>query len=242
MEIKNYILKMMTQWELFQFAYDTLAFAENYAEGMPQPYTDKLAELREAFDIYDEEVAQERMPSPLELLKADDDRDYAIRKMYQLIRYYADYRYDATKEQAARGLKKVFKTFGTGSYISRQAQKVQTSMIYLLVQELAHDTEQQYVATLGLTAVVEALDRSNSVFKKEQNSRSTMRANYVAGVVQNARKELQQQIVEFMTLIDALAMVEGEEKYDKLKQFVATMTKEYVAGIRQRTKKKDAEE
>lgn len=53
MEIKNYILKMMTQWEHFQFAHDAIAFADKHAEGMPQTYTNKLKEVRAAFDIYD---------------------------------------------------------------------------------------------------------------------------------------------------------------------------------------------
>lgn len=241
MEIKNYILKMMTQWELFQFAHDTIAYADKYAEGIPQTYADKLEELRAAFDVYDEEVAQLRMPSPLELLKADDDRDYAIRKMYDLIRYYSDYRFDVAKEEAGKKLKRVFKNYGTGSFISRQAQEVQTAMTTLLLQELAREVEQQHVAILGLNEVVEALDTSNKVFKDEQKVRNNLRAKYVTGVVQSVRKELQTQIVEFMELINALAVVEGEEKYDKLKRVIATMTKEYVSGIRLRTKKKEAE-
>ena len=242
MEIKNYLLKMMTQWELFQFAHDTIAFADKEAEGKSPNYADKLEDLRTAFDIYDEEIAQQRMPSPLELLKADDNRDYAIRKMYQLIRYYSDYRYDAAKEQAARNIKRIFKSYGTGSFISRQAQEVQTAMISLLLKELTRDVEQQSVVTLGLTEVVQALDTSNRVFNKEQESRNKMRAKYVTGVAQSAREELQKQIVEFMALINALALVEGEGKHDNLIRVIATMTKEYVARMRQRTKKGEGEE
>lgn len=242
MEIKNYILKMMTQWKLFQFALDTIAFADNYAEGMPQTYADKLEELRAAFNIYDQEVAQQRMPSRLELLKADDDRDYAIRKMYQLILYYSDYRYDAAKEHAAKGIKRIFKSYGTGSFISRQAQDVQTTMISLLLKELARPMEQQHVVTLGLTEVMLALDTSNRVFNEEQMVRNKILAAYVTDVQKHARIELQKQIMEFVALINALAVVEGEEKYAELKQIINSMVKEYMAGVGQRSKKKKEEE
>ena len=69
-----------------------------------------------------------------------------------------------------------------------------------------------------------------------------MRAKYVTGVAQSAREELQKQIVEFSALINALAIVEGEEKYEELKRIIATMVKEFMAGVRQRTKKEQEEE
>lgn len=47
--------------------------------------------------------------------------------------------------------------------------------------------------------------------------------------------------MEFAELINALAVVEGEEKYVQLKQVIATMVKVYVAGVHQRTKKKKIE-
>ncbi len=135
---------------------------------MLQTYAKKLEELGSAFDIYDKELAQDRMPTPHQLLKADEDRDYAIRKLYQLICCFSDYRYDAAKENAAKALKVIFKSYGTGSFISRQAQDVQTAMIGNLLQELARDTEKQYVATLNLTEVVLALDTNNQILKENK--------------------------------------------------------------------------
>lgn len=112
MNIKLHTLKMMRQWQLFKFTFDMIELAHKQEEGMPQAYVDKLNELNAAFDIYDKEVAQDRMPTHHQLLKADVDRDYAIRKLYQLIRYFADYRFDAAKEDAAKALKTIFKSYG----------------------------------------------------------------------------------------------------------------------------------
>lgn len=202
----------------------------------------KLEELHTAFDIFDEELVQERLPTPHQLLQADKERDYAIRKIYQLIGYYSDYRYDAAKEQAAKRLKSVFKSYGTGSAISRLSQDMQTAIISNLLQELARDKEQQYVATLGLSEAVLALATSNKVFDKEQQNRRKLQSEYVTGLVRDARTELQNQFMEFVALINALAVVEGPEGYDVLKKTIRAMIQKNVAAVRQRTKKKDAEE
>lgn len=233
---------MLTKWELFQLVDDTLAIADKHQEGMPHAYTEKLEELRTAFDVFDEELVQERLPTPHQLLQADKERDYAIRKIYQLIGYYSDYRYDAAKEQAAKELKTIFKSYGTGSAISRLSQDMQTAVISNLLKELGRDKEQQYIATLGLTEAVMALTTNNKVFDKEQRSRNILKAKYVTGVVRDARTEVENHFMEYTELINALAVVEGPEKYDVLKKTIYAVVQKYVAAVRQRTKKKDAEE
>lgn len=241
MKIKLYYLERMTRWELFQFTYDTIDVAHKHEEGMPQSYAEKLEELCKAFEVYDKELAQTRIPLPAsqQLIEAADNRDYAIRKLYQLARYYADYRYDATKQNAGRGLKAIFRSYGTGSFISRQAQDVQTAMITNLLQELERDTAQQHLSILNLTEVVAALDQNNRIFEKEQQARRKKEAKYVTGLARDARIALQNQIMEFTTLINALAVVEGEEKYAKLKQIIGSMIKKYMTAVRQRTKKRE---
>ncbi len=197
--------------------------------------------MRTVFDIYDEELVKERMPTPHQLLKTDDDRDYALRKMYDLIRYYSDYRYDTAKEKAAKHLKAVFKQYGTGSAIARRPQDTQTAIINFLLQKLGRDTEQQHIATIGLTEVMTALATSNKIFDREQLLRRNLQSEYVTEVVQNARRELQGKLMEFVDLVNALSLVEGQEKYVKLKQSMNTMVQEYVAAMRQRAKKKEVE-
>ena len=68
-----------------------------------------------------------------------------------------------------------------------------------------------------------------------------MEARYVTGVVRDARTELQKQILEFANLINALALLEGEEKYAELKQIIGAMLQKYVSAVRQRTKKKEVD-
>ena len=238
MKIKYYTLKQQTRWELFQFMQHVLSFSSQQSEEMPQAFTDKLEELRTTFDIYDEELVQERKPTPHQLLQAEDGRLYAIRKLFQLIGYFTNYRYDAEKELAAKKLKLIFKRYGTGSKISRLNQDTKTAVITNLLQDLSKDVPIQYIATFGLTDVMEALHINNQVFSKEQLNRRSLEAEYVTGVVKTARLELQNQFMEFVALINALAMVDGPEKYIELKQIIMTLVHDSVAKVKQRTKKK----
>ena len=239
MIFKLYTFKLLTRWEFFQLLYHVLSFCDKYSEGMPQAFTDKVAELRIAFDVYDVELVQDRMPTPHELLQADEGRDYAIRKTYQLITYYSDHRFDPNKELAAKKLKRIFKSFGTGSKISRAEQDTKTAMISNLVQELSTESSLQHIATLNLTDEVAALNQHNRVFAKEQNNRYKLQANYVTGVVRDARMETQNKFMELVALINALSVVDGPEKYIELKQIFKTLVQESVTVARQRTKKKE---
>ena len=81
MTLRLYLLNSLSRWEIFQFLYDTLSFSEEYGADMPKSFTTKLQELRTAFDIYDIELVQDRKVSSEKLLKEDEERNFAIRKM-----------------------------------------------------------------------------------------------------------------------------------------------------------------
>ncbi len=235
-------LNRLSRWEVFQLLYDVLAFAEPRMEGMPIAFTNQLEKLRITFDIYDIEIAEQRRISTEQLLKADEERDFAIRKTYTLLRDYADYRYDTKKMEAATALKRIFKRYGTGSSISRRPQDTQTSMINNLLQEFARPASVEHIVTLNLTELVTALTTYNQIFTHEQRVRDKAQASYVTGVARNARINAQNDFMTFVDIVNALAIVEGEEKYIKLKQLVNQLVKEYVTKAKQRKKKKEVEE
>lgn len=242
MNIRLYSFKLLTRWEFFQMLAEALKVFESNQAEMPQSYTDKVAELRTAFEIYDKELVQERTLTPQQLFRAEERRDYAVRKIYQLIRYYSDYRFSQEKERAAKALMRIFKSYGTGSKISRQGQDAKTAIITNLLQELSGDTAPQHIATLQLTDAVEALETNNLVFKREQQRRRKLQAEFVKGVARSARTEVQNQFMKLVTLVNALAVVEGEEKYAELKQLLTTIVQKYLTQARQRTKGREVEE
>ena len=117
-------------------------------------------------------------------------------------------------------------------------QDMKTAMITNLLQELSTESSLQHIATLHLTDEVESLAEHNKVFAKEQNNRYKLQAAYVTGVVRDASLKAQNEFIELVALINALAVVEGPEKYIGFKQFFNTLVKEAVTQARQRTKKK----
>ena len=91
MKISNSNLNALNRWELFQFLDDVLIFAESHDEGMPELFTNKLAELRTTFDIFDDALVQERNTSPQGLIEAEEKRDHAVRKIYSIVKEYSNY-------------------------------------------------------------------------------------------------------------------------------------------------------
>ena len=122
MRVRYYQLKTLSRWEVMQLLNYILEFAEKRTEGMPDAVKNKLKELRAVYDIYDIEIAEQRQIPIEELQKAEIERDFAIRKIYTLVRDYTDYRFDEKKMHAATVLKRIFKKYGTGSSISRISQ------------------------------------------------------------------------------------------------------------------------
>ncbi len=239
MKARSYHTYRFSQWAFFQFIYYVLDYIEPLVEGMPETFTNKLETLRTSFDIYDIEVAQQRRISAEELMKADEERDFAIRKTYTFICAYVDYRYDPKKMEAANALKQIFKRYGTGSSISRKSQDTQTAMITNLLQEMAQPESIKHIDTLSLTEIVAALTTNNHIFIHEQRVRGKAKANYVTGVAKNARTNVQNDFLAFVDIVNALAIVEGEEKYAELKQFVNQLLKNYVATTKERSKKEE---
>ncbi len=242
MNVSTTTFHRFTRWELFQFMFEALSFIEERTNDMPETFKSKAKELRDVFDIYDIEVANHRRHSAKQLKEVEELRDYAIRKIYEVIRTYSNYTFAPEKEIAAKGLLFVFKRYGSGRNISRSDQDTQTAMLKNLLQELARPDAVQHLSTLHLTDAVAALTTHNEVFEREQRIRNKANAHYVTEVAKNARLNVQNEFVAFVEVLNALAILEGPEKYAQLKLNLNQVLKHYVALVRKRTKKKGEEE
>ena len=98
---------------------------------------------------------------------------------------------------------------------------------------------QQHIDTLNLTDALTALETTNEIFNKEDHIHKKLQARYVTGVVQDARANLQNVFMEFVALINALAVVEGQEKYTDLKKIITIKVQKYLSRAKLRTKKRD---
>lgn len=241
MNIAPTSLERLTRWEFFQLIVDALSFLEPNAEEMPASFTEKLSQTRKSFDIYDIEIALERRPETKLLLAVEEECNYAIRTIYKVMHAYKNCKYCPEKEIASKELLTIFKSYGSGREISRQPQYTKTAIIINLLQDLAKDLPKQHLATLNLTDAVLALETNNQVFIQEQQARDKFKAHFVSGVAKNARMDVQNEFMELVALINALAIVEGEEKYAELKLVLNKLVQEYVTRARNRVKKKEDE-
>ena len=240
MEITFSQLNKLTRWEAFQFLSDVLKFAESISEGMPELYTNQLAKFETAFEAYDEALVQERRIAPDGLIEADENRDYAIRKLYSIAKEYSDYRYNSAMEDAAKVLLDVFISYGTGNSIAMMGQDTETAVITNLYQEYEKSlVVQAAIMTLNLNSALDALLDSNSTFESIQNVRRNKESEFVSGVVKDARNVAQNEFMVLVDLVNVLASVEGEENYAEFKQKVTGYLKYYSNIAKRRSKKKE---
>ena len=240
--IPLYSLIQLNQWQLFQLMEDILLFANKHGEEMPSSYDEKLAKLQAAFDVYDEVIAQETRISAKRQNELDEQRSYALRKMYQVINTYEDFKFSPEKQTASRALLHTLKPYGSGRSIARANQPTRTAMTTNMLQDLARETTRPHRITLDLTILIADLSITNKEYVDEQNLRLKKEAQKPTGVVKSARAKLQKEFLEFVALINALALVEGEQKYDVLKKTIGAAVKKHVWQARQRIRKKESGE
>ena len=242
MNISFWSLERLNRWEVFQFLYDVVEFTDSHSEGMSELFNSKFATFSTAFEAYDEALVQERKTAPKLLIEAEEGRDLAIRKMYSLISEYSTFPYEPAKEEAANLLLKTFKPYGTGSSIANMAQDAETAVLINLIQDFDKDREvEEAIQTLGLNTVVNTLRSHNAVFKDMQQQRLKDDARIIVGIVKSTRTKAQKEFVSFVEIVNALALIEGEEKFADLKLEINKLHKNVMARAEQRTKKKEEE-
>lgn len=241
MKISFTSLDKLTRWESFQFLYDVVDFIDSHSEGMSELFNSKFAELDAAFKIYDQALVQEGRTAPEELIKAEERRDFAIRKIYSLLREYSDFPFDQNKENAAKSVLEVFKPYGTGNSIAAMAQDSETAVLTNLIQDFEKEGPEDNLDLLGLISIKDELKNDNLTFVAYQQQRRKDNAEFVGGVVKTARTDAQNEFISFVDLVNALAIVEGEEKYAALKQTINSLHKDIVNRAKQRTKKTEEE-
>lgn len=234
MKIKKSNLTRLTRWEVFQLIADALAFANAAKEGLAELYVTVLSLLQTKFEAFDQALIQERRATPEGLIEADEARDYGVRKLQGLLEEYADYRLDAAKAAAANALLAVMKPYGTGYEIARMPQDSETATLTNLLQDLDKDANKAHVTALGFDALVAYTHENNQVFAQAQQTRRDEQSKYIAGLVKTTREEVQNAFRTFSETVNALAIVEGEEKYATLMGQLNTLIDTYLAKVKQR--------
>lgn len=243
MDISFRSIDKLNRWESFGFLQDAVNFTDNHSEGMPELFNSKFETFRTAFKAFDEALVQEQKMTSKGLVEAEEGRDFAVRKLYALIREYSNFPFEQEKEDAGKVLLHVFKPYGTGSTIAMMPQKEETAVLINMIQDFYKKEETAAaLRTLGLMNTVETLELHNASFIEEKQQKTKDDAHAVLGIVKATRTEAQTTFISFVDIVNALALVEGPEKYANLKTELNRLHKETMDRANQRTKKKEEEE
>lgn len=242
MNISFRSLDKLNRWESARFLFDAIAFTDAHSEGMPELFISKFEALRTAYDAYDEALVQEQKVAPQKLVEAEEGRDLAVRKLYALAREYSVFPYSKEKEDAGKAIIHIFKPYGTGSKLSQMPQDEETLALINLLQDFDKNAAAyEGLVTLDLVGLVDTLKIHNSDFTTVQQQRVKDDAHTVLGIVKTTRTEAQNKFIDFQEIVNALALIEGDEKYADLKTELNRLHKVVVDRAKQRTKKKDDE-
>lgn len=240
MNISFRSLDRLNRWESARFLFDAIAFTDAHSEGMPELFISKFEALRAAYDAYDEALVQEQKVTPQKLVEAEEGRDLAVRKLYAIAREYSVYPYNKEKENAGKALMHTFKPYGTGSKLSQLPQDEETLALINLLQDFDNNAAAyEALVALDLVGVVDTLKIHNADFIYVQHKRIKDDAHAVLGIVKTTRTEAQNEFIAFQEIVNALALIEGDEKYADLKTELNRLHKVVVDRAKQRTKKKD---
>ncbi len=204
--------------------------------------TTVVAEFTKSLELLEKALTQARKTGITEsLLEADNLRDNIFTGFTNVLRGMT-YFSDVIISEAAVAITDVVKKYGKG--VKRLPQREETAVLTNLIEDLKNDEYKEQVAVAGLTIWVEKLEQANVEFENLYTQRTEKEAQFVVGLAQMERENMQNAFVKLCRTIEAYAIIEGEEKYkplgDKINAEVSNVQQAIKA--RKKNKKTDVEQ
>lgn len=211
--IKKFNLSRVRLMDFFQTMTNIKSFVdkENAKElGIEAPkavFYAKITALDEAL----KPLAKSELTQKLHLL--DTQRDEALVGFLGHCRAFINFP-DEAKSQAAQKLLLNVEKYGKN--IQNKPLKEETAIITNLLQDLATSELQQAVSLIGAEKWIENLRTANEQFAKIHNDRTQEQSLIETGKTKEARQELQEAFKVLVQTINALALINGVEKYQNI--------------------------
>ncbi|MBS3772166.1 MAG: hypothetical protein KGY69_18075 [Bacteroidales bacterium] len=142
-------------------------------------------------------------------------RDNAIKLLTLHAKGYSRYCFEEAKRQAAEKIYKAITKYGHSIY--RLNYQAETSTLSILVNELLSDPGlARAVNTLDLQPAVNELETANELFNDKYLSRVIDMADMAAESASAQRKTAMKHYRRLIKLIEALAVVSGQDRYQSL--------------------------
>ncbi|MDR0988822.1 MAG: DUF6261 family protein [Prevotellaceae bacterium] len=171
-----------------------------------------LAELQKKFDVEAQKLVTFRTNPLTEAVAAADKKcDTLYRGIVAYVRGFRNYPL-ADNVAAAKDVELLLHEYNIN--ISSQVNK-ELGLMENLIDDMRNKYPKQ-VLLLGLTDYVNALDAATKELKAAMDERLTQQSSVVVGALKAARKETDAALKQIFTVLNALIVIDGEDKYRKL--------------------------
>lgn len=147
------------------------------------------------------------------LSELDDARGLMLRGMIKFFEAYKNFPNEA-KEKAGMKLVLIAKKYG--KVPDKRKFNEETAIVESLLQDLALPENEALVKQIGAAEWVKALKEKNDEFSRVFNLRTNEYAGTEPGSSKMARKEMYDVFKKLVQTINALAFLQGTEKYERL--------------------------
>lgn len=205
--MERFRIENLRNEEWFQFYTEFKGVVEQYTPQtleIEKLFTDFLtlyANADEALEIIRKSATTEQ------IAEADNVRDSVFRGFSDAVKSAGNH-FDNSKREAAKRLKIIFDQFGN---IARKPYDEETASIYNFLQEI--NAKSADVTSLGLSDWVTQLDAENKAFEALMKNRYDENASKTALRMKDVRIETDRCYRDILDRIDALILINGEEKY-----------------------------
>ncbi len=191
-------------------------------------------EFHQALDELGKSLTQARKTGITEsLLEMDRLRDTIFTGFKTVVKGMT-YFPEKTISDAANNIKLVVEKYG--KKVQKLPQREETAVLTNLIEDLTTDEYKKDVQTAGLTTWVEKLEQANNQFEELYTQRTEKEAQFVVGLAQKERENMQEMFVKLCRTIEAYALIEGEEAYRPLANKINTEISNVQEAIKRREK------
>ncbi|MDO5104440.1 DUF6261 family protein [Capnocytophaga sp.] len=177
-------------------------------EAISSEFAQSVATFTEVF-----KAAERGSKHTKDVARLDRERDGALVGLIKHANLFAKFP-EKDKAEAGEALARIFKKYGKSPQTKPFAEE--TGIIIALLAELETPESKAQLDRIGATPWVEVLTRANNEFVSLSKEKTYEVANTEAGATKTARSKTYEVFKKLVKTINALAFLNGEDKYKRL--------------------------
>lgn len=191
----------------------------------------QISAFETKLDAFDEALkSSSSLPSTALATDADVERDSAWRGANAYVKAMTDHP-DPASATTATEVKRLIDTYGDPTSL---AQTEESGVLHNLIQDLKALSAEK-TQLLSLTPWITNLENKEKAFKEAAQKRTDEKSKIIVGIVKQSRSEADAAYKQLVSTVNALCLLEGEEKYTTFIDHVNVMIDERKTILRTRS-------